>query len=157
MYFKSIHNKRISFLLCLIAALICNACDGPKGSVQHETQSELPLERIKYDIHKVWTIPNGGYGKVIVVDSINRNKTALKLLGETLKSDTKTDRNAFVFIYDNFKAADLRERIGYMNKKEEEFYDRHFIGVYTRNINSGYHKLEMILHGIDSTWETIDY
>jgi hypothetical protein len=140
----------------LLIFLICS-CASPENQSQKEDSEGLKTEKINYKIHKQWEIPNGGFGRVIVIDSSKRNEIDLKQLGETLKYDTRLDRNAFVFVYDDVKAAELRDNLSNLNKKDESFHGKHFIATYTKNINSGYHKLEIMIDGIDGEWKTISY
>jgi hypothetical protein len=103
-----------------------------------------PQSRIAYDVVRQWTIPNGGFGRVVVISKANAKESGLRALGETLKYDTASDRNTFVFIFDDRRAAAMYERALNLNKKDGRFYDRHFVAMYSRNINTGLHRLDIL-------------
>lgn len=121
--------------------------------------SPQPTENIKkeisYEIIKRWTIPNGGEGKVIVISPNNFNEADMVTLGDKLKSDTKNDRNAFIFIFTDKKAAEMRDRLSSttnsLTKMEADYYDKHYVGDYSRNINSGYHQFTIYFDGVMGT------
>jgi len=134
------------------------------GQPLPNTESATPtqVKTIDYEVIKTWEIPNGGFGKVVVISPENFNETDIALLGEKLKSDTKKDRNAFIFIYNDKKAAEMRDRLSSttnpLTKEEEEYYDIHYVGEYSRNINSGYHQLTIYFDGVmGSNQKTIQY
>lgn len=106
-----------------------------------------PARRVPYEVTRQWAIPNGGYGRVIVIDPKHRTEADMRAIGEILKLDTKNDRNAFIYIFDNPRAAALYERALNLNDQDGRLYDQHFIGTYTRNINTGYHRLDIALKG----------
>lgn len=121
--------------------------------------SAEPSRTISYVVVESWEIPNGGSGKVIVVSPANRNDGDLRLLGDQLRRETSRDRNAVVEIYDATRAARLRrdaftERL---SKADQAFYDRHKIGMYTRNANTGHHSLVLMLDGLNGEFTTINY
>ncbi len=67
-----------------------------------------------------------------------------------LKIETKADRHAIVFIYDDRRAALLRkdalaERL---KKAPMKLHDDHMIGAYYRNINTGFHAVTISLDGV---------
>ena len=64
-----------------------------------------PPRVVEYAVAEQWSIPNGGQGKAIVIPSSAANEQSLRALGEQLKFDTRRDRNAFVFVYSDARAA----------------------------------------------------
>ncbi len=114
-------------------------------------KSENALPTISYRVIEEWRIPNGGYGRIIVIDPIHRNEKHLRMLGDQLRADTKKDRNAFIWVYDDEKAARMRKAaLGErLNKKDLEHHDKHMIGDYARNANTGFHTLIIRLEGLD--------
>jgi len=72
----------------------------------------------------------------------------LRLLGETLRYDTRNDRNATIIIFDDMKAASMSKDAANLEGEDGEFYDRHIIGNYIRNVNNGLHQLSIMLDGI---------
>ncbi len=56
---------------------------------------------ISYRIVREWSIPNGGYGREVVIAPIHRNEKDMKALGDQFRQDTKNDRNAFITVYDD--------------------------------------------------------
>lgn len=119
-----------------------------------------PLKQIPYEVFKQWSIPNGGYGKVVVIKPEYVNETDMTLLGETLKYDCRNDRNAFVFILDDKKAAELRNR-GDDEKRSKsslDYIDKHTVGGYSKNGNTGHNEYNIYFDGLmgDNT-KTISY
>ena len=108
-------------------------------------------DQIPYQVVEQWSIPNGGYGRVIVIDPKFRNEQDMRKLAERLKRDTHQDRNAFITVFDDKVAASRRKAAIHdqLGKKELAHYDAHMIGSYIRNINTGYHVFQIMLKGID--------
>lgn len=117
--------------------------------------SEPTRDEVTYEIYEEWEIPNGGYGRVILVNPKFRNETDLRILGDKLIQLSKPDRNAFMWVYDDVRAAQLRKNIDF-TEDEEAIYDPHFLLVYMRNINTGYHQLDIMVDGLDGDRITID-
>lgn len=89
-----------------------------------------------YKIVEQWSIPNGGFGRAIVVKA-NPTEVELRALGEKLRQDTRNDRNAFVFVYDDERAA-RNTRAAFsekLPKAELRQHDRHQVAKYFRNAN----------------------
>lgn len=115
---------------------------------------------IRYAVVDIWDIPNGGQGKVVVVSPDYLNETDMIALGEKLKSDAKNDRNSFVFIFDDRKAALLRKKVlsDELTEADRDFYDKHYIGEYSKNGNSGFHEFVIYFDGVlGSHQKTIKY
>lgn len=119
--------------------------------------AEQPRGPVRYRIAKRWMIPNGGEGKVIVISASDATEARMEALGKILKEDTRNDRNAFIFIFDDEKAAAMRDHIETLSERETQFYDRHYLGTYMRNANTGYHKMEMHLKGLDGPLKEIEF
>lgn len=105
---------------------------------------------VAYSVVEEWSITNGGYGRVIVVDPSLRSEAGLLALADQLRRDTRADRNAFVFIYDDRDAAKLRKAAleEQLSDRVMKFHDDHFIGTYFRNANTGFHALTIMLQGV---------
>lgn len=117
-------------------------------------------KQISYQIVDRWTIPNGGEGKVVVISPDLLNETDMVALGNKLKSDTQNDRNAFISVFDNASAAALRDRVlaDKATTAEQNLYDKHFVGEYDKNINTGYHEFDIYFDGVMGTnQKTIKY
>lgn len=117
-------------------------------------------KQIPYQIVKRWDIPNGGEGKLIVISPNNLNEADMTALGENLRNDTKNDRNAFISIFDDTKAVSVRDAVlsDTASKANQDLYDKHFIGEYDRNINTGYNQLQIYFDGVMGTnQKTITY
>lgn len=144
-------------LLILIFGIFGSIFKGGNNSPAPALTTPLPphalptADQIPYQVVEQWSIPNGGYGRAIVIDTKYKNEKDMKKLAECLKRDTFQDRNAFIFIFDdkvaaaNRKAA-IEDRLG---KKELVHYDAHMIGSYMRNINTGYHAITIMLKGVN--------
>ncbi len=125
----------------------------PSTAVQ--TANEL-----SYEIVETWDIPNGGQGKAIVISPDYLNDADMTALGEKLKNDTKDDRNAVIFVFDNPQAAALRQAV--LNEEasqaDQDLYDQHYVGQYTKNANTGFHEFTIYFDGVMGTnQKTIQY
>jgi hypothetical protein len=112
-----------------------------------------------YTIVRQWTIPNGGFGKVILLSKSGPNEQELRALGEKLKRDTASDRNAWIFVYDDERAARnrdaaLSEKLSVTDMKQ---HNRHMVASYARNANTGYHMLLINVAGLDGPSINVKY
>src|SRR6266571_3714411 len=98
--------ERVRPFLAGILPAVLAACSGPTSP---PPAREVPKPAVVYNVVDEWSIPNGGYGRVVVVDPAQRSEAGLIALADQLRRDTKDDRNAFVFIYDDPRAARLRK------------------------------------------------
>lgn len=116
-----------------------------------------PTGKVSYAVVRRWPIPNGGEGKDIVVSPVLATEEGLRAIGEILKEDTKADRNAVVIIFDDSRAAKMSHDFEKRSKKELEIYDRHYVGEYWRNANTGLHRLTMHPTGLKGPWKQVEY
>jgi hypothetical protein len=146
----------VLFVVVIIFTSIFSDDDKPATSSEVvSVQKQAP-----YEIVDRWTIPNGGEGKVIVISPEHLNDADMTALGERLKQDTRSDRNANISIFDDKRAALLRDSVlgNKASTSDQDFYDKHFIGQYSRNGNSGYHQLDIYFDGVmGSNRKTITY
>jgi len=141
------------------SATTSSALSIAEPSVPPRLANSTPQKQIAYRVVGERPIPNGGYAREIVIDPSNRNETDLRLLGESLKRDTRKDRNAIVRIFDNMKAAAMTDGMnakamsGHASDLEGDdwdFYEKHMIGCYSRITSSGFHGLSIRLNGSGS-------
>ncbi len=98
--------------------------------------------------------------KNIIIDPKYVNQTDLTALGEKLKNETKNQSHVFISIYDNTKAAQLRDKAtrDELNKTDATFYDKHFVGQYTKNTATGFHQFQIYINGLSGkNQKTITY
>ena len=149
--------------ICLIVGALIMPSDKTKTrqivspSQIVETQAQEPMKEIEYQIIHEWVINNGGYGRVLLIDPKFRNENDLKKLGEEIKDTTLNDRNAFVFVYDDIKAAQMQENVMNLNEDDGAFYDEHFVLTYSKNINTGLNQLVIMVDGLNGDSIIIDY
>ena len=145
-----------ALLLCILfVKLVAGA-----GSSGHQEQVLPPPPRpVAYKIVEQWSIPNGGYGKAVVVPNSAANESSLRALGEELKYDTRGDRNAFIFVFSDERAAAIRLSVleDKAPKQDVRFYDNHFVATYTRNINTGFHQLSITPKGLNGPQIDVNY
>ncbi|MFA5819705.1 MAG: hypothetical protein WC854_10570 [Bacteroidales bacterium] len=141
----------------IIAVIIVLGVIGYFSNDQKAEEKEEPKKEIEYSIYQQWTIPNGGYSKLIVIDKKYKNREDLVSLIDKIKSDTKSDRNALIWVYDDEKAASMFKNINSLSETDVKYYDDHFLASYTRNINSGYHQVEIMPEGLNGKIETIKF
>ena len=99
-------HKPVTLGVALLVALIglCSGCGSPPSG-----SPEAAKGSIRYEVVEEWTLPNGGYGRAIAVDGAQRTEEGLLALANQLRRETQGDRNAFIFIYDDRRAAVLRK------------------------------------------------
>jgi hypothetical protein len=116
-------------------------------------------QRVPWRIVEQWTIPNGGYGRAIVIDSAHANEADLRILGDELRDLTANDRNAFIWVYSDSTAAKLRRVVGddSISKARVDSYDRHSVGSYFRNANNGLHELTIMPEGLTGPAVKVTY
>jgi hypothetical protein len=149
-----------SFLAVIVfvgipAALIA-WCASPSGT---GGESPPPPRLVDYKIVEQWEITNGGFGKVVVIEPSAANEISLRALGEEFKYDTRDDRNAFIFVFSDVRAAAMRRDAirDALSKKDARFYDTHDVAAYSRNINTGFHQLMMTPKGLDGPQIEVTY
>lgn len=119
---------------------------------QQVVQKQPEQKRIPYEVVTKWNIPNGGYGQRIVIDSKYLNFDDMTALGETIKEDTKNDRNAFVFVHTDKKSAELQGKAMEITSEADlNYIGKHYVGDYKKNINSNFHQFSIFLKGVDDT------
>lgn len=139
-------EQRARFAVVLaLAVTTCGCAKDPASQ-----NGALVQGSVNYRVAQQWQIPNGGFGRVIVIGPAHRNEADMLSLGYQLKQDTRHDRNAFVFIYDDARAASLRTAAldESLNEDSSAHHDSHMIGTYFRNANTGYHALTITLQGL---------
>jgi len=96
---------------------------------------------------------------VIVIQAANANEAQLRALGEELKVDTRGDRNAFISVFSDKRAAGMRLAAirDALSKTDAKFYDDHFVAGYTRNINTGYHTYTIMPSGLNGPQVEVKY
>ena len=102
-----------------------------------------------------WPIGDQGHGRTIVTSIPKPSQTQLKEMVEQLKVETRGDKIAFVWIYDNQRAAQNRKAAttGKLSRADDSFHSLHCVGQYQRNASSGLHSLYVYLKGGESFTE----
>lgn len=118
---------------------------------QARTNESTSVANVPYKVLERWAIPNGGYGELIVVDSSLVTPSIGRALGETIQRRTAGQRNAFVYVFRTERAARLWRKILANPEMVSPHYDRNFIGSYTRNGNTGFHRFDWFPSGINGT------
>ena len=141
----------------IIAVILVLGVIGYFSNNQKTEEKDKSEKGIKYSIYHQWAIPNEGYGKLIVIDKKFRNREDLIALINKIKFDTKSDRNAFIWVYDDEKAAAMFKNIDSLSETDLKYYDNHFLADYTKNINTGYHQVSIMPEGSNGKIETIKF
>ena len=121
------------------------------------TTSSAPTRKIPYKILREWRIPNGGFGRDIFISMKFKNEKDLKDLGLNLKYLAREDPNSVITVLDNQKAENYFKNAGNLTDQQEDFLNKHIVGVYNKNSNTGYHKFQISVNGVDSKIVTVDY
>jgi TonB family protein len=143
------HRIAIALAVAILAAGVLLPV-GPAGFLAGAASAP----DVPYTVVKQWNIepidvPNGGYGRIIVVDPALRSEKGLRTLAEQLQRDTAGDRNAAVYVYDDSAAAMMwkdagNERLG---EADTKLHDAHMIAIYGRSEWRGRHSMELFLQG----------
>jgi hypothetical protein len=119
-----------------------DATEQSKLALQQRAANAVPVQSpssasgigspVAYTTLKRWTLPNGGEGKVIVISPAASNIPNLTRLRIQLKSDTRNDRYASIYIFNDEQAAQaqMKDRLPSLTDTESQFYGQHFIGTY---------------------------
>lgn len=145
----------VACVLLMIFSLTRNNQSVPANtSFSNQAVSISPVKEIVYEVYDEWDL-----GKVVIVSPEYFNENDMPLVGEKLRNDFGNESHAFIFVYDDKKAASMRKNdINQYSQSEQDYYFRHFIGQYTRNMDSDYNQFEIYYDTIngDNT-ETIKY
>jgi hypothetical protein len=150
-------------VICIVIALLAiglTACSDsgesrPSGDLPGATSPPTEVDgtrtatagTVPYEVVENWTMPGGGPGESIVISNTYLNDDGAVLVGAQLQRDTAGTRNAVVFIFTDRHAAELRRFLLDASPDDQAFYEQHYAGQYTRNLDAGYHKLEMCYDG----------
>lgn len=120
-------------------------------SSAQESATGTSAKTIQYEVLKQWDIPGGGKGEVVVIPTSYLNDTDMTALGQKLKNDLINDRDSFVFVYSNKQAATLRDKVinDTATTAELKIYDPNFVATYTKNADTGFHKFQIMLGGVN--------
>ena len=159
---KEPFNKKLTWVVLVLVLLFIVVMSG-RGTTTLPSPTpsqQVQLKQISYQIVDRWTIPNGGEGKAIVISFDYLNEADMIALGDKLKSDTQNDRNAFISVFDSAPAAALRDKVlsDKATTAEQDLYDKHFVGQYTKNGNTSFHQFSIYFDGVMGTnQKTIKY
>lgn len=147
---------KIGVVLAVVVLSIGVMSSGNSSSTSTPTKA---THKISYQVVERWSIPNGGGGKAIVVSPDLRNEADMRALGEKLKNDVASDKNAFIFVFDDKRAASLRSKVlsDELSQADQDYYDQHYIGQYNKNGNSGLNSFGIYLNGPLGDQISVDY
>ncbi len=99
--------------------------------------------------------------RVIFVEPACDNLESMKALGDRLRTDFAAESIIIGMIFDNLRAAQMYDRMldagGSLGAREDSFYDKHNIGNYSKNVNTGFHQYIIMLQGGNGHQIEIDY
>lgn len=120
-----------------------------------------PPTTIEYAVLQEWGIPNGGRGRVVVIDSQYRTEEDLRAFGEQLRWEHRRDRHANIEVFDDERAAGMRDAAlaEELNTRDMAHHDQHKVAFYQKNTNSGHHQLVIAADGVANAdaWVTVPY
>lgn len=125
----------------------------------YDATAQVSANDLTYRVVAQRPITNGGYSRTIVVNKAGPSESELRALGEKLKKDTKADRNAIVWAYDDERAARNRNAAlaETLSKKETKHHDRHYVAIYMRIASSGHHEYQYYPKGFDGPDFRVNY
>jgi hypothetical protein len=142
-----------------IPIAFCHLLAGLFVAIAFLSDGAYAKSTLSYKIVEEWAIPNGGFGRTIVVNKVNPTEAELRALGQKLKQYTKSERNAFIFVYDDERAA--RNRLAAFREELTEaetwYHDRHAVAVYGRNAQTGFHQFKLHPKGLDGPTVIVSY
>jgi hypothetical protein len=153
------------FLLAILVPTVIGALNDNKSSSSTQTQptqTQTPIDtsNIKYEVISTWDIANGGTGKEILIPASYVNEKDMMALGEKLKTDYADERNNFIWVFTDKKLSSLRAKMmkSDLSKSDQDFYDKHYVGQYNKNINSGMNRFVIYFDGVNgSNQKTVNY
>lgn len=140
----------MKYLVLIIIALtmILGCSPAPKEDL-------APAKTISYELLGKFGMSSG-----ILISKYNFNEADMTILGEQLKYENRSANFAYVFIFDDRKAYELRERVwdDTASRKEVKFYEEHFIGIYGKNAKTSFNQFSIYFDGCNgSNSKTITY
>lgn len=99
--------------------------------------------------------------RVIFVEPACDDLESMKALGDKLRTDFSAESIIIAMIFDDLRAAKMYDRMldagGSLGAEEDRFYDKHNIGNYSKNLNTGFHQYIITLQGADGHQVEINY
>lgn len=132
----------------------------PTTVPQETKQQPVEQKELSYETVKSWDIPNGGQGKTVLISRSYFNESDMNRLGEKLRDENKNQRNAFVSVFTDRRAAEMRDRVlsDELTAEEQVFYDQHYVAQYTQNANSKLKRYVIYYDGpAGSNSKTVEY
>ena len=113
----------------------------------------LPIFSVNYE-----AIRKNGFNEWVVIAPKDKTTSNLKELGDLFREQNLENTTAFVYIYDDIKAARMWDRIDNLSDSESDFYDKHFIAVFWKgNGENTRYDFTITLDGLNGKRETIKY
>jgi hypothetical protein len=138
-------SHRLSLLLLLLAA---------------PAAAQAPVATIPYRVMEQWTIRNPAgtpsYGRLIVISALHRRAADLRALGRQLDGEAVDKGVGLVVVYDNARAARMWRTWG-TEPREGTFHDRHLLGHYMRDPDTGKSVFRSYPEGFGGPSETVTY
>jgi hypothetical protein len=129
---------------------ICHFLAGLIVAIGFVSDAAYARSTLSYKIVEEWAIPEGGFGRTIVLKKANPTQAELRALGQKLRQYTEREGNAFIFVYDDERAA--RYRLAAFREELTEaqarYHDRHAVAVYAHNTNTGFHQFTLHPKGL---------
>ena len=101
---------------------------------------------------------NGNNNTQIAISPNDKTRENLVELGDYFRKLNKNSDFAWVYIYDDIKAAKMYERIDTLNDADSAFYDKHFIAIFWKGNGEGTrYNFTIMLDGLNGKTETIEY
>ena len=137
----------LPLLLFFCLFVILNHDNGSVNSDESNVQMADTASQniINYEIVEKWDIADvKDGGMLIVIRPENSNLDDLQLLGKQLNAKYESGDRVAISIFTDTEAAKLRNKSaasGSSTREEIEFYEKHYVGNYSKNRSSGYNQL----------------
>jgi hypothetical protein len=109
-------------------------------------------KNIEYLLYK-----KSGLSQRVLIDPKYRNIKDLEILGEQLRKENETSSFAWISVFDDSKAADMFNDQSDWSKEQEEYYFKHFIAQYNKNINTKINEFTILLSDNEDGNKKIKY
>jgi len=109
-------------------------------------------KNIEYLLYK-----KSGLSQRVLIDPKYRNIKDLEILGEQFRKENETSSFAWISVFDDSKAADMFNDQSDWSKEQEEYYFKHFIAQYNKNINTKINEFTIFLSDNEESNKRIKY
>lgn len=146
-------------LVTLVLLILIGSCfdDDSSSDSSPLATTDVALPTSRFTVIREWSIPNGGRGQALLLRDSALTMEMGASIADAVVASNRAQRNAFIFIYKSERAARMQERMFSLTPAEERHYNANFIGDYTKNANTGYHRFDWYPKGINGPSKSFSF